>query len=167
MYYWLVGTKDLSVFLNTANKCNTRKIAQNCRLDWNAIHVLICISSSPLLFLQMSMGTCYGVVPYVDNANTGSVAGIVGAGGNVGAAILGLFFIKYEYDAAMEYMGWFTIAMGLLTPLVVIKGYSGILFGKDDHEDASRKQHSPLRVPKMQHSPHLVKLRQKRRTFGH
>lgn len=115
------------------------------------------------IFVQMSMGTCYGVVPYVDSPNTGSVAGIVGAGGNVGAALLGLFFIKYEYNAAMEYMGWFTIGMGLLTPLVVIKGYKGILFGKDDTEEGSRKQHSPLLVPKMQHSPHLVKLRQKRR----
>lgn len=112
----------------------------------------------------MSMGTCYGVVPYVDSPNTGSVAGIVGAGGNAGAAILGLFFIGYEYDKAMEYMGWFTIAMGILTPLIVVKGYKGILFGKDVMDDASRKQHSPLLVPKMHHSPHLVKLRQKRQT---
>jgi nitrate/nitrite transporter NarK len=111
----------------------------------------------------MSMGTCFGVVPYVDSPNTSSVAGIVGAGGNVGAAILGLFFIKYEYDKAMQYMGWFTIGMGLLTPLIVIKGYKGIIFGKDNAEDSARKQHSPLLVPKMQHSPHLVKLRQKRR----
>ena len=27
---------------------------------------------------QMSSGTCYGIVPYVDSANTGSVAGVVG-----------------------------------------------------------------------------------------
>ena len=120
----------------------------------------------PFCPVQMSMGTCYGVVPYVDSPNTGSVAGIVGAGGNVGAAILGLFFIKYEYPNAMEYMGWFTIATGLLTPLIVIKGYSGILFGHDDKDDASRTQYSPLLVPKMGHSPHLVKLRQKRRDAG-
>lgn len=109
------------------------------------------------------MGTCYGVVPYVDSPNTGSIAGIVGAGGNVGAAILGLFFIRYEYDKAMEYMGWFTIVMGLLSSLIVIKGYRGIIFGHDDKDDDSRKQHSPLLVPKMHHSPHLVKLRQKPR----
>ncbi len=112
------------------------------------------------------MGTCYGVVPYVDSPNTGSVAGIVGGGGNVGAAILGLFFIKYEYHDAMELMGWFTIAIGLLTPLVVVKGYKGIIFGVDDEEESGRKQHSPLMVPKMHHSPHLVKLRQKRRNDG-
>lgn len=110
------------------------------------------------------MGTCYGVVPYVDSPNTGTVAGIVGAGGNVGAAILGLFFIMYEYDKAMEYMGWFTIATGLLSPFIVIKGYRGILFGRDNKDDASRTQYSPLLVPKMGHSPHLVKLRQKRRS---
>lgn len=104
------------------------------------------------------MGTCYGIVPFVDSANTGSVAGIVGAGGNVGAVILGLFFIHYEYDAAMEYMGWFTIGTGLLTPLIVIRGYRGILFGHDDYDDPSRKQHSPLLVP-THRSPHLVKLR--------
>jgi nitrate/nitrite transporter NarK len=108
------------------------------------------------------MGTCYGVVPYVDSPNTGSVAGIVGAGGNVGAAILGLFFIKHQYNKAMEYMGWFTIATSLLTPLIVIKGYRGIAFGRDDKDDASRRESSPLLVPKMGHSPYLVKMRQKR-----
>lgn len=35
------------------------------------------------ILVQMSMGACYGIVPYVDGPNTGSVAGIVGAGGNV------------------------------------------------------------------------------------
>ena len=28
----------------------------------------------------MSMGTCFGIVPYVDGPNTGTIAGIVGAG---------------------------------------------------------------------------------------
>ena len=114
----------------------------------------------------MSMGTCYGVVPYVDSPNTGTVAGIVGGGGNVGAAILGLFFIRYEYSKAMEYMGWFTIGIALITPFIVIKGYKGMVFGVDDEEDASRKQHSPLMVPKMHHSPHLISLREKRRALN-
>jgi hypothetical protein len=120
----------------------------------------------------MSQGTCYGIVPYVDSPNTGSVAGIVGAGGNVGAALLGMFFMSHEYETAMEYMGWFTIVMALLTPMIVVKGYSGILFGHDDLEDtASRVQHSPLMVPnrggKMVHSPHLVKLRRHHQNHAH
>ena len=32
------------------------------------------------IFGQMSMGTCFGIVPYVDGPNTGTIAGIVGAG---------------------------------------------------------------------------------------
>ena len=109
------------------------------------------------------MGTCFGIVPYVDSPNTGSVAGIVGAGGNVGAAILGLFFIYMEYEDAMEYMGWFTIGMGLLTPFIVVKGYRGILFGYNDARELRRAEHSPLVLAKGRHSPHLVKIRQRRR----
>jgi hypothetical protein len=117
----------------------------------------------------MSMGTCYGIVSYVDSANTGSVAGIVGAGGNVGGVILGLLFMTHEYESAMEYMGWFSIGMGLLTPFIVIKGYKGIFFGHDDFssDDNGRKQQSPLMVPKMQHSPHLVKLRRTKMRAQH
>ena len=110
----------------------------------------------------MSMGTCYGIVPFVDGLNTGSIAGIVGAGGNVGAVILGLLFMTHDYNDSMEYMGWFTMGMGLLTPLMVVKGYRGILFGQENQQDANRKQYSPLLVPKLYHSPHLVKFRQKR-----
>jgi nitrate/nitrite transporter NarK len=115
----------------------------------------------------MSMGSCYGIVPYVDSTNTGSIAGIVGAGGNVGAALLGVLFMSHDYEDAMEYMGYFTIGMAMLTPMIVVKGYKGMVFGKEDGDDASRKQHSPLMVPKMQHSPHLVKLRRKMRRAAH
>jgi NNP family nitrate/nitrite transporter-like MFS transporter len=33
------------------------------------------------IVVQTSIGTCFSIVPYVDGPNTGSVAGIVGAGG--------------------------------------------------------------------------------------
>jgi nitrate/nitrite transporter NarK len=111
----------------------------------------------------MSMGSCYGIVPYVDSANTGSVAGIVGAGGNVGAIILGILFMTTTYTSAMEYMGWFTVGMSLITPFIVIRGYKGILFGRDEHDNPNQKQHSALMVPTMRHSPHLVKIRNKMR----
>ena len=37
------------------------------------------------VFVQAAEGSTYSIVPYVDPKNGGSVAGIVGAGGNVGA----------------------------------------------------------------------------------
>jgi MFS transporter, NNP family, nitrate/nitrite transporter len=84
------------------------------------------------IVVQISIGACYSIVPYVDGMNTGSVAGIVGAGGNVGAIILCLQFRRADYGDAAAYMGWFTIALALLTPFIVIKGYRGLLFGRED-----------------------------------
>lgn len=68
------------------------------------------------------MGTCFGIVSYVDGPNTGTVAGIVGSGGNVGAVWLGRVFMANEsYSYCMEYMGWFTVVLAFLTPLIVVK----------------------------------------------
>jgi NNP family nitrate/nitrite transporter-like MFS transporter len=118
------------------------------------------------IVIQMSMGTTYGIVPYIDSPNTGSIAGIVGAGGNAGAAVLALLFMHAPYALAMEYMGWFTILLSLLSPLIVIRGYRGIWFDGGTEDPSARIQHSPLMVPgKLHHSPHLVsmRLRQKKR----
>ncbi|KAL3915052.1 MAG: hypothetical protein SGILL_005825, partial [Bacillariaceae sp.] len=118
------------------------------------------------ILIQVSTGTCFGIVPFVDSANTGSVAGIVGGGGNFGAVVLGLVFMYNGYRTSFEIMAYCTIASALLTPLIVIKGYKCMLFGQDDHDDPSRHQHSPLIVPKMKHSPHFVKIRRKARERG-
>ena len=44
------------------------------------------------LFVKMSNGATYGVVPFVNRASLGSVTGIVGAGGNAGAVAAGFLF---------------------------------------------------------------------------
>ena len=44
------------------------------------------------LFMKMSEGATYAVVPFVNKKALGSVAGIVGAGGNVGAVAAGFLF---------------------------------------------------------------------------
>ena len=41
------------------------------------------------LFVQAAEGTSYGIVPYIDPPATGSISGIVGAGGNTGAVCSG------------------------------------------------------------------------------
>lgn len=44
------------------------------------------------LFTQMSEGATYSVVPFINRKALGSVAGIVGAGGNTGAVLAGFLF---------------------------------------------------------------------------
>ncbi len=44
------------------------------------------------LFVQMSEGATYSVVPFINKKALGSVAGIVGAGGNMGAVCAGFLF---------------------------------------------------------------------------
>ena len=44
------------------------------------------------LFVKMSNGATYSVVPFINKRALGAVAGIVGAGGNVGAVLAGFLF---------------------------------------------------------------------------
>jgi MFS transporter, NNP family, nitrate/nitrite transporter len=53
-----------------------------------AIPTLIIFS----LFTQMSEGATFSVVPFINRKALGSVAGIVGAGGNAGAVAAGFLF---------------------------------------------------------------------------
>ncbi len=55
-----------------------------------AIPIMIIFS----LFVQMSEGATYSVVPFINKKALGPVAGIVGAGGNMGAVCAG-FFLRF------------------------------------------------------------------------
>jgi NNP family nitrate/nitrite transporter-like MFS transporter len=44
------------------------------------------------LFIKMSNGATYAIVPFVNKRALGAVAGIVGAGGNIGAVAAGFLF---------------------------------------------------------------------------
>src|SRR5262249_51417830 len=44
------------------------------------------------LFVKMTNGATYAIVPFVNPKAIGSIAGIVGAGGNVGAVAAGFLF---------------------------------------------------------------------------
>lgn len=48
------------------------------------------------LFLKMSNGATYSVVPFINKKAIGAVAGIVGAGGNVGAVLAGILFTSED-----------------------------------------------------------------------
>lgn len=55
---------------------------------WLAVVMLLCVG----LFIKMSNGAVYAIVPFINRPALGSVAGIVGAGGNVGAVCAGFLF---------------------------------------------------------------------------
>ncbi len=76
------------------------------------------------LFVQTSEGSTYSIVPYVCPRATGSVAGIVGAGGNVGGVVYLFLITKLNYNRGFVYMGWSVICSALLCFIVNIPGYS-------------------------------------------
>jgi MFS transporter, NNP family, nitrate/nitrite transporter len=90
------------------------------------------------LFVQAAEGTSFGIVPYIDPPSTGSISGIVGAGGNVGAVGFGLSFRQLNYKQAFNIMGLVIIASCGLSFFINIKGCSGLLHGTDDAPAASK-----------------------------
>jgi NNP family nitrate/nitrite transporter-like MFS transporter len=93
-----------------------------------AIGVMVIFS----LFVQAAEGTSYGIVPYIDPPSTGSIAGIVGAGGNSGAVAFGMCFRQLEYKQAFTVMGCCIMASSVLSVFIHIKGHSGLLWGTDE-----------------------------------
>ncbi|MGI4883685.1 MAG: MFS transporter [Janthinobacterium lividum] len=72
------------------------------------------------LFLKMANGCTYSIVPFVNKQAIGSVSGIVGAGGNLGAMLVGFLFKAKDlsYSTAFLYIGCGVAAAGALVLLV-------------------------------------------------
>jgi len=71
------------------------------------------------LFVKMSNGATYSVVPFINQKALGSVSGIVGAGGNLGAVLAGFLF-KAEaitYQDGLLYLG---IAVAVVSVLALL-----------------------------------------------
>jgi NNP family nitrate/nitrite transporter-like MFS transporter len=83
------------------------------------------------LNVQAAEGTTFGIVPYVDPPSTGSISGIVGAGGNCGAVAFGMCFRQLSYKSAFMIMGFTILGSGIISLFINIKGHAGLVFGKD------------------------------------
>ena len=81
-----------------------------------AIATLIVFS----LFVQMSEGATFSVVPMLNKRALGSVSGIVGAGGNAGAVAAGFIFRAEGIDTptGLLYLGFGVLVASSLTLLV-------------------------------------------------
>jgi NNP family nitrate/nitrite transporter-like MFS transporter len=68
------------------------------------------------LFLKMSNGATYGIVPFINSKNVGLVSGIVGAGGNLGGMLFGFLFksSSVTYVQAFTYIGYMVIAVSVI-----------------------------------------------------
>lgn len=68
-----------------------------------AVVTMLCFA----MFLKMANGVTYAIVPFVNQKAIGSVSGIVGAGGNVGAVLAGFLFksSSISYAQAFMYIG--------------------------------------------------------------
>lgn len=68
------------------------------------------------LFLKMSNGATYGIVPFVNEKNVGLVSGIVGAGGNLGGMLFGFLFksSSITYVQAFTYIGYTVIVVAVI-----------------------------------------------------
>jgi NNP family nitrate/nitrite transporter-like MFS transporter len=88
------------------------------------------------ILVQAANGSTFGIVPYINPAATGSVSGIVGAGGNTGAVVFGLGFRQLATDRqAYLMMGGLILGSSLLSMLVFIKGQSGLIWGEESPEN--------------------------------
>ena len=72
------------------------------------------------MFVQMSEGASYSVVPFINRKALGSVAGIVGAGGNAGAVAAGFLFRMegVPWPQALLLLGVVVVCASSLTLLV-------------------------------------------------
>lgn len=105
-----------------------------------AIVVMVVFS----LFVQAAEGSTYGIVPYVNPPFTGSISGIIGAGGNTGAVCFGLAQRQLGYKKAFVIMGITILASAVISVFIFIKGHAGLVCGKDAIVD---KETGTIAVP--------------------
>lgn len=85
------------------------------RTLYSAVPALLTVA----LFVQMAAGATYAVVPFINPKALGSVAGIVGAGGNLGAVLAGLLFTDVmPWPRALMILGFAVVVGSFVTFLV-------------------------------------------------
>ena len=99
-----------------------------------AIPALIIFS----LFVQMSEGATFAIVPYVNKRAMGAVAGIVGAGGNFGAMLAGFLFRREADMFGQSYM--------ILGILVAVCAFMAFMVRFSESEEKAAAEETAARL---------------------
>ncbi|THU34115.1 NarK family nitrate/nitrite MFS transporter [Niastella caeni] len=91
------------------------------------------------LFLKMANGGTYSIVPFVNKDAIGSVAGIVGAGGNIGAMLVGFLFKSknISYSQAFYYIGIGVAVVGLVVLVTHLRTSNKVQSATNIKDDAA------------------------------
>lgn len=90
------------------------------------------------VFVPMACGATFGIVPFVSRRSLGVVSGLVGSGGNVGAAITQAIFFTSSSLTIAEGWLWMGVMVLVVTTLTIpfihfpIQGW-GSMFSADRH----------------------------------
>jgi NNP family nitrate/nitrite transporter-like MFS transporter len=86
------------------------------------------------LFSQMACGATYAIVPFVNRRSLGSVSGIVGAGGNVGAVMAGfLFKSSLDWSSSLLLLGLAVTTVAFLALAVRFPQEAELEAGRELH----------------------------------
>lgn len=83
-------------------------------------------------FVQACCGTTYAIVPFVDPPISGTISGLVGAGGNVGGVIFSIVFKRYTHETPMAFLiiGLCVLGVSFSTFLLRVQGRMLIEFNR-------------------------------------
>lgn len=95
------------------------------------------------IFVSAAEGSTFGIVSYVD-IKTGSVAGLVGAGGNIGGACFSYLLVHYDYRTSFLYMGIAVVASAIWTAFIKIPGHRSLFTGHDCAEIVQARRQAKL-----------------------
>lgn len=97
---------------------------------WSLAGAIVVMAIFSVL-VQAAEGATFGIVPYVHTTATGSIAGVVGAGGNVGGVAFAILCREYDYRQSFASMGWVIMASAVLTVFIRIQGHASMCSGED------------------------------------
>ncbi len=112
------GLKGRVVFLGIVLLCEGLALILFSKMAVLPMAIIAMIVFS--LFVQMSEGATYSVVPFINKKAIGVVSGIVGAGGNAGAVAAGFLFKSESltYPEALSIMGIIVVLVSGLSMVV-------------------------------------------------